>query len=257
MGTELTYQKAIVENDRISGFISSTVRGLRLQGGVPDSALRAAVHAIAHDEEFRKRGEFLSVICRLPDGQRNALMEYVQQSRPYERTGFSLKTVLQNQGKASLRIIVGVQQIQRRSPADGTPEDRWEDIPTYRLLEPGDDIELPPDRAVNVLWKHGFNALSPYRWNSAGNRRKQRAIFEVAYEARWTSEEGIPEVARGADSEWLESRRDETDKIVEKAKALKSESGPDALKLLRSIPEWWPKSELAAAMIDKLERGGK
>lgn len=252
----MTFQQAMKEGQEIGSFIAANMVGLRLQGGVADMGVMNVVHQIARNSQAEGSGEFLSRILRLPDGQRNALMEYIQQSRPYERRGLEIKAVLQNQGTKSLRVIVAVTQIQHRNPADGSPSDLWTDVPSVVVLEPGEDIELPPDRAVNALWKHGPNALPPFRWQQDAAKRASRSLMEVAFRASWVNDDGTRESARGELKEWRASRLVKIDEIVAEAKAMKTKSGPEALALLRTIPSWWPKTETVAAMIDKLDREG-
>ena len=133
------------------------------------------------------------------------------------------------------------------------PDDRWENVPTLHVLNPGEDVELPSDRAVNALWKHGPECMNPHRWQVEASQRQGRALIEVAYRAEWQEREGGTKThSMGVDPEWKADRIAKVDAIVADAKKLKTKDGAEAMQLLQGVPSWWPKTTAYATLLDKL-----
>jgi len=252
---QLTLGDATAENATLVGWLSSTLAiRPKLQHGAPNDDIMHAVHEIAKDVNSVNRGEFLSRVCRLPDVWRNALLEYIQGSKPYDRLGFICHSTLQNQGNASVQLVAAVAQIPMRDPGTGMPDDRWENVATRVILAPGEDIELPSDRAVNSLWKFSPNAMNPHRWQNEGGSRTQRHLIEVAYRAEWQDRDtGAARKVRGYDPEWKAARLEDVKNIVEEAKKLKTKDGSEALRLLNAVADHWPRPSSFGTLLDKLE----
>ena len=154
----LDYNFVSQEQGVIIRYLQGLIGGApKLQEGYPNINVKIAVHTLLQQSNFEGRncglyyGEFVSRILRLPDVWRNCLLEYVNQTKPYDRNDLSLKVSVLNTGNSSLRILVNKVEVPQQDHGTGQVSDAWTVIPSHKVLEPKESIDLPASTTATRL----------------------------------------------------------------------------------------------------------
>lgn len=188
-----------------------------LAGDAPNEAVMRAVHALLRDPVCLARGEFLTTIERLGVAWANPLLEYVCQIRAYrsERWArFECWSTVRNVGGVPCTIVKAVRQ--RALPGRGTlgggndyqisgGGGRHRIDATNVVLDPGEEIELPAERAIAALRRYSWEARTTGTQETTSQLRSEFPLREVAYRAEWVDPE--TEEARQVNSRGSGRRR--------------------------------------------------
>jgi hypothetical protein len=221
----------------------------KVQSKMPISDLMRAVQDIATHDSSLGRGEFVSRILRLPDAWRNSCLEYINAAGAYQHGDgrFHLTTRIRNSGNSVVKIVASV-KVEPQRDMSGEVQDAWVDIPQWHAIDPGEEIELPTNRAINALWKYGRFTQDPARWDSDMSTRKSRGLEEIAFHAEFQGLDGAGYIRVDSDG-WQSDRAGEA---MTAAAALESDDPAGALGFLTEIPEHYAKPDDFDSMLTDL-----
>lgn len=180
---DLTIDEVSVESSELARrFLAKTGAMPKLQQMAPNPGVMGFVNELFFDEVRLQRGDLLSSVMRLPDALRNAAMEYLSKSRPYDGVNLDVRVTLRNISSNAVRVRDHAQVVAIPSRVDGSVDGGVHTTVTHdEVLEPGEEIDLNVHWAVNALRRFGRNAMPAYALAVAGSSSGDRTLAEVGY----------------------------------------------------------------------------
>ena len=222
--------------------VISAVQGLLSFGQEPDDPY-----------PMLSRGDPLSTISRLPRPWANCLFQCLLGVPPY--TAFQARiefmSRLVNTGQEPIEIIVGVRTDYLLDPSTNAQTDEWNKEPILKTLEPGKTVEVDPERANLILWRHGIAAHRPGERSKGGYKAEAMGIREIGYRASWRP--ASDSQAQVDSQEWQAKQAEAA--FVSAKELLAAGKSDDARTRLAFIQPWWPRQRGLEALSKELAKG--
>jgi len=172
----------------------------KVGGDIPSSSLMSGVRALLRNPEMLARGDFLCMVHRMGLAWQNSILEYVNQSPPYDKQGAKMEfwATIQNISERPVNLIAAVRKrpipVSFVGMVDGGYAEA-DDLHRYesktKVLDPGDICELRASRAVAMLRRYAFDCRPLVEQQTTSKEGSEFTCREVAYRAQWQEEEEL------------------------------------------------------------------
>lgn len=199
------------------------------------------------------RGDPLSQIARLPLVWSNVLLQCLVGEQPYHAVGAHIDFLsrLVNCGDRPVEIIAGVRTDQKLHPETSRPTDDWNKVAVPLVLAPGEAVELDAERAVLVLWRHGYAAKRAGLISRTNPNPAEQTIREAGYSASWRGTGGGGRTSVDS-AEWQRSQAEEA--YAAALELRKAKQAADAIARLRTVQPWWPRPDGFDELLEELQK---
>lgn len=188
------YAVEIEDAELLTAIHSKRRTGIKLQSPFPDLELRSLLIDVLCSDEWREGNLALERILRIgPSAESSALLEIINGVAGYRESARQVEVTsrIRNVSSAPCKILVDTEIFPDVAPQTGEVTDTYAQENYFSILQPGEEIELIADRALQALHAYDRRAWKTRHWVNGAWPHDLDQLREVAYHARWV-ENGRP-----------------------------------------------------------------